>query len=115
MDITFYMSKEGRISRKDYLTKYCIPFSIIGVAAALLDLALGAMNFEVGLGLFSGTLAVIATVPSIMITAKRLHDHDKSGWLQLLNFVPLANLYLTYLLLLKAGDDGVNSYGAAPL
>ena len=39
---------------------------------------------------------------------KRLHDLDKSGWLGLLFFVPLANLYVGFICAFFKGTDGEN-------
>lgn len=51
----------------------------------------------------------------VCITIKRLHDLGRSGWHMLLFFVPLYNLYLGLVLLLKKGTDGANDFGPDPL
>jgi uncharacterized membrane protein YhaH (DUF805 family) len=45
------------------------------------------------LGMFSSVLpwvfSLITLVPSIAVAARRLHDTDRSGWLQLIGLIPL--------------------------
>jgi uncharacterized membrane protein YhaH (DUF805 family) len=47
--------------------------------------------------------------------AKRWHDMDKSGWLALLQFVPLVNFIAFLYLGFNEGTRGPNQYGDAPL
>ncbi len=37
----------------------------------------------------SGAFSIATFLPSIAVTARRLHDIDRSGWWQLLYFVPV--------------------------
>ena len=57
----------------------------------------------------------IATfLPSIAVGARRLHDTNKSGWLQLIWIIPILGwIYMIYLLV-QDGDAGDNQYGAPP-
>ena len=52
---------------------------------------------------------------AISITVKRLHDLGRPGWHFLLLMVPIYNLYLGLVLLLKRGTWGRNEYGPDPL
>jgi uncharacterized membrane protein YhaH (DUF805 family) len=54
----------------------------------------------------------VLIIPTISATVRRLHDVDKSGWWILLGIIPLANLYLIYLLARK-GNKEDNRYGIA--
>ena len=45
------------------------------------------------------------------VFTRRLHDLDKSGWLSLLVFVPLANVIMGIILLFKPGSHEVNRFG----
>ena len=54
-------------------------------------------------------------IPSIAIGVRRLHDHDKSGWMCLIIFIPIfGGLYLLYLFVTK-GTTGPNRFGPDPL
>ena len=57
--------------------------------------------------------AVAIFIPALAISVRRLHDVGKSGWLNLIVFVPVAGmLYLIYLFT-KKGDAVDNQYGPA--
>ncbi len=47
-------------------------------------------------------------------TVKRLHDLDRPGSHYWLKFIPIYNLYLSLVLLLKPGTEGDNYYGSSP-
>ncbi len=51
----------------------------------------------------------------IAIRIRRLHDMDRPGWLVLLLFVPVCNMFLDGILLAVEGTIGTNSYGEDPL
>ncbi len=49
--------------------------------------------------MISGLFSLATFLPSIAVAARRLHDTDKSGWLQLLVLIPVLGwLALIYLL-----------------
>ena len=111
-----------------------------GGAAALLALPLVAMRFTrevawtasdfavMGAMLFaacgawelatraSGSLAYRAGAGIATISAgvRRIHDHDKTGWLLLLSFVPLFGWIFLLIMTLTPGTRGENSYGYDP-
>lgn len=51
--------------------------------------------------------------PYLSSMVRRLHDSDKSGWLVLIDFLPLGGLVLLVFYLLP-GTKGKNKYGADP-
>ena len=55
----------------------------------------------------------VVIIPTICVTARRLHDTGRSGWWLLLGLIPIANLYLIYLLA-QRGEKGSNRYGISP-
>lgn len=57
--------------------------------------------------------AVLAS-PSVSLTARRLHDCNRSGWWQLIMFVPGANIALFLYCMFQPGTDGPNDFGDAP-
>jgi len=65
-----------------------------------------------------GVLTIVAMllllVPYLSASVRRLHDHDKSGWLFLLTFVPLAGWIFYLIMMLTPGTQGANSYGSDP-
>ena len=63
--------------------------------------------------LFYLLIFVLFGIPGIALGVRRLHDQDKSGWLYLLNFVPIANFYILFLMFMP-GTVGPNQYGPDP-
>ena len=51
------------------------------------------------------TMIVLPIIVALGMMVRRLHDIEKSGWLVLLSFVPIANFYLLYLLCLKGQTE----------
>ncbi len=52
---------------------------------------------------------------SICLGVKRLHDIGWNGWLILLNFIPIINIFMSIILLFRSGNIGKNKYGPDPL
>jgi uncharacterized membrane protein YhaH (DUF805 family) len=44
-------------------------------------------------------------LPSIAVTARRLHDTDRSGWWQLLYFLPLIGAIIMLVFLVQSGRE----------
>ncbi len=53
-------------------------------------------------------------IPSLAITARRLHDIGKSGWWMLISLVPIAGSIVLLIWECKEGDIGRNQYGEDP-
>ncbi len=64
---------------------------------------------EVG-GIVTAVLILVHLLPSLAVTVRRLHDTDRTGWLVLLNCLPVLNLVLLCL----RGTPGGNRYGPDP-
>jgi uncharacterized membrane protein YhaH (DUF805 family) len=58
---------------------------------------------------------LVVLIPTIAISCRRLHDIDKSGWWQLLIFIPLIGWGFLLYWFVKRGDDSENRFGANPL
>ena len=65
-----------------------------------------------------GVLTIVALllflIPYLSASVRRLHDHDKSGWMFLLTFVPIAGWIFYLIMMLTPGTQGANGYGADP-
>lgn len=72
-------------------------------------------NWQVSLhglsSLFALAIMLVYLYFGIVITVRRLHDLDRSGWWMLLFFVPLINLFVWIYILLFPGTRGSNQYG----
>jgi uncharacterized membrane protein YhaH (DUF805 family) len=63
-------------------------------------------------GAVLGWIFDLATiVPSIAVAARRLHDTDRTGWWQLLGFVPVIGWIILLVWLCQPGTAGGNRFG----
>lgn len=112
---------DGRASRSEFW--YFMLFTAVGAAlAGFVDAALGTEWVMLADGQqvayfghvqFAWFLATI--VPTVTVTARRLHDTGKSGWLQLLLLVPFLGWALLLYWFCCAGPKSENGYGQEPL
>ena len=78
---------------------------------------LGAIPVSIAAGLgVTGPYAIYGLailIPTLAVTARRLHDTNLSGWWSLITIIPFAWLLLLYWLV-KKGDPGDNRFGMPP-
>ena len=107
-----YATFTGRSPRAEFLEVMGGLFLLIlvaqGMDTALLDDGTGSS------ALFVHLVILVHLVPVLSVTARRLHDLGWSGWISLLNLVPVLGFVLL-LLVLPRGVRGPNRYGADPL
>ena len=103
-----YADFSGRANRQKYWMFYLF-YIIAYILLAVIDMALGTD------GILAGLFALGSFVPSIAITARRLHDVEKSGWWQLIILVPLIGALVMIYFTVKDGTLGSNSFGEDPL
>ena len=123
-----YLSISGRLSRQRYcrlVFKVCLPILIALILEWLIvtELELGArfphtVTF-VRVIMYSTLVFSMIVIPCL--TARRLHDIGKSGWLGGLMFLTqlfqggmLINFALIWWLARKEGDSDANKYGKPP-
>ena len=102
-----YAEFSGRARRQEFWMFVLINFAV-AVVLAIVDTMLG------DAGLLGTIYSLAIMVPSIAVSARRLHDINKSGWLQLLGLIPLIGLIILIIWFAKEGDSGPNAYGADP-
>lgn len=108
------LSPKGRVNRSTYWLKYMLPYFVLYIVAIFADISLGMFDEATGFGVISGIFALIALYPSIAISIKRCHDRGRTGWFNLIAFIPLVNLWYIVEVLFLKGTDGSNKYGEAP-
>jgi uncharacterized membrane protein YhaH (DUF805 family) len=59
--------------------------------------------------------AIAALLPSIAVTARRLHDIGQTGWLQLVGLIPFVGWVVLLVLCAMASKPGPNQYGPEAL
>jgi uncharacterized membrane protein YhaH (DUF805 family) len=100
-----YATFSGRASRKEYWMFYLF-YIIFYIILAVIDRALGTV-------LFSTIFFLALLIPNISIATRRLHDTGRSGWWQLILFIPLIGLIVLIVFLVQdSGDE--NQYGVSP-
>ncbi|QZI71324.1 DUF805 domain-containing protein [Pseudomonas protegens] len=114
-------SFEGRIGRLRYLAWTLVltvaMLAVIGVGAffGILSAAMFNSTPLTVLGITGGVVVFIGfIVVSIQISVQRLHDLGWSGWLWLLNFVPIVGSVFPLVLMVSPGSNVANRYGAPP-
>ena len=118
------LSPEGRFGRLSSIGWYGFVNLIAFFATLAFSLALGIFNVHTlsmsnrfidtltgiaGLGFV--VILVLYIYFLMVITVRRLHDLNRSGWLILLLLLPLVNIFMGLYLLLGSGTQGINNYG----
>lgn len=112
----------GRSRRMEYwmfaLLNVIVAFVVFGLLGGMAGAA--SANGQEPTGAFVGLTVVLYIVyfvafviPTIALTVRRLHDQDKSGWLVLLQLVPIAN-FVIFVFMFLPGTVGPNQYGPDP-
>jgi uncharacterized membrane protein YhaH (DUF805 family) len=60
-------------------------------------------------------VVVMMTIAQISVTVRRLHDINRSGWWQLIIFVPIVGWIVDLYWMIKKGTSGPNRFGEDPL
>ncbi len=106
-----YFRTTGRIPRRTFWLHGVLSllvFTLLG--NALLDIA-GLANDASG-----KMVNLVLAWPYIAVTAKRLHDFNRSAWWMLVNFVPgIGSIVVLVATGFLPGTRGANDYGADPL
>jgi uncharacterized membrane protein YhaH (DUF805 family) len=120
-----YALFEGRASRSEFwwftLGQCVFPFAItvaIGVIVSPLFWLEARILVRIVFTIFGLTLLLFpfaSILPSIAVTARRLHDIGQSGWLQLIEFIPIPGGIVIWVLCALPSQPHANQYGDAPL
>jgi len=99
-----YFTFSGRALRSEYW--FWALFYMLGAIPVSMAAGLGVTGPYAIYG-----LAIL--IPTLAVTARRLHDTNLSGWWSLITIIPFAWLILLYWLV-KKGDPGDNRFGMPP-
>lgn len=108
--LTQYASFRGRARRSEYW--WFVLFNVIvTVVAAVVDATAGLQQTS-----GYGPVALLATLalllPSLAVTARRLHDTGRSGWWILLSLIPFGGLVVLFFVL--QDSQGPNAWDNSP-
>lgn len=102
-----YFVFKGRASRSEFWYFWLLNFFIT------LTILISSANSLPTLGLGALFIWVIMIIPGLAVGCRRLHDTGKSGWWQLVAFIPFGPLILLFLWS-RRGDDFENGFGHSP-
>jgi len=100
-----YADFSGRARRKEYWM-FILFYVIFYVGLVVIDSIIGIV-------LLSSLYSLALLIPSISIAARRLHDTGRSGWWQLIAFIPLIGIIILIVFLAQEGHEE-NKYGVNP-
>ncbi|GLZ89327.1 hypothetical protein Pres01_53780 [Metapseudomonas resinovorans] len=106
------LGTSGRIGRVRYLGwSMALMLAFLPIGGVIL----GSFALSDALaGLLTLVACLALVVVSVCIGVQRIHDIGWSGWLWLLNFVPIVGSVFALLMLFMPGTDGPNRYGPPP-
>jgi uncharacterized membrane protein YhaH (DUF805 family) len=105
----YWLSFEGRITRRDYWMRLVVPVVLISLIVAVVSPPLA-----FGEAFLVWTL--VAAWPTTALAARRCHDRNRSGWFQLVWLIPwVGPLWLLIELGFLRGTVGPNRFGPDPL
>jgi len=108
-----YAVFSGRASRAEFWT-FTLGNVLIGVLLYSLSEALGLPMVLADYGALELPFQLAVLVPGIAVTSRRLHDVNKSGWWQLIAFIPLIGFIILFVDLIGRPTRGPNRFGSNP-
>ena len=87
-----YFDFDGDALRSEYLW-FVLFIVVVGFALAVVS------------HLLSGIFSLVTVIPAISAATRRLHDSNRSGWRQLLVFVPFIGALVLAYFLVEPGDS----------
>jgi uncharacterized membrane protein YhaH (DUF805 family) len=94
-----YADFDGRVGRQEFWMFVLFNF-LLGIGLGIIGIDLLAMVIQLALA-----------VPSLAIGARRLHDTGRSGWWQLLSFIPIIGWIILIIWLATKTELVDNTYG----
>ena len=111
----FYFSAQGRVSRQEFFFRGFMPITLLTIFELLISNVLSAkesylaQNMSYLIVLFA--IAITIGISQVMISIKRFHDFNASGWWSILLFIPLINFIALMVLFFKGSVNSENKYG----
>ena len=104
-----YFQPEGRASRAEYWL-FILFCALVSIALNISSRMMFGKNIAANIDLF---VQVILFFPCLMVSARRLHDVNRTGWWLLLQLTIIGVLPCHYWFL-KPSDAEANDYGPPP-
>jgi uncharacterized membrane protein YhaH (DUF805 family) len=84
------------------------------LAIVILDVVVSIIDAIIGSGLLAVLVGLGLIVPNIAVGCRRLHDTGRSGWWQLIAFIPIVGIVLLIVWWATEGVPGDNEHGPNP-
>lgn len=108
-----YATFAGRARRKEYW--FFVLFNALAFFFFLAaDILFAHLNGASWTGLLAGIYSLVAFIPGLAVTVRRLHDTGRSGWWILINLVPAVGGLIFLIFMFQDSKPGTNQYGANP-
>jgi len=105
-----YVTFSGRASRSEYW--YWVLFAVlVAIASAIVDHAMFPL---VSTGPIEGLTSLVLFLPGLAVSARRLHDIDRTAWWILITFTVIG-IILLLIWACTRGTAGANRFGPDPL
>ena len=116
-----WFTTKGRASRKEYISRFLMMWILLYIPLLLsyyidkLDDSRPNLIYVLAVIIFCLMVfsSFLALLQIFLVTHRRLHDLNASGWWQLITFIPLGQLMMIGFIFFK-GTDGPNKYGDPP-
>ncbi len=110
-----YFNFRGRASRADYWFFILFNF-LIGLLVGVIDVMLfGLENVVEGVPIFSVVYNLFIIIPTLALSARRLHDTGRSGLWFLIGFVPIIGSLILLVFFLQPSQLKTNQWGPHPV
>lgn len=107
-----YAVFSGRATRSEYWYFVLISF-IISAILSVIDRVIGSAS-GTNLGTLGSIYSLAILIPALAVSARRLHDIGKSGWMILVNLIPFVGWIWFIVLTVTDSNPGENKYGPNP-
>ena len=117
-----YINFKGRARRKEYWM-FTLVYFIILMGCSALDNMLGTVfmmdagplgQISMGYGWVYTICGLIHFLPGLSVAVRRLHDVGKSGWFNLIYFIPIIGIIWLIVLWCTEGQKQDNNWGPDP-
>lgn len=114
-----YVDFSGRATRGEFWL-FCLFCYIASELCAQIDRAINipyaagtvyGQSVTAPMPILGGLLFLAIFLPSLAVTARRLHDTDRSAWWLLLSFVPVIGWIVLTVFCVQRSDPGFNRFG----
>ena len=110
-----YANFKGRARRKEFFMFYLFYMFFVWLFHFLSNVSKQTGIADEAFTLLLGFFILAMIMPQLSVTARRLHDIGKSGWLTLIMLIPfIGSIVLLVFFVCKDSDPLENKYGTSP-